>query len=67
MPLLEINNLVKTWQGSEPVLEIDSFTCDHRSLVALKGSSGCGKTTFLNLLAGILSADRGEIKLDGKD
>jgi ABC-type lipoprotein export system ATPase subunit len=34
--------------------------------VALRGESGSGKTTFLNLIAGILRADAGEIRIDGE-
>jgi NitT/TauT family transport system ATP-binding protein len=34
--------------------------------ITLLGQSGCGKTTFLNLLAGLEKADEGEILIDGK-
>ena len=34
---------------------------------ALRGESGCGKTTFLNLVSGILAADSGVISIDGTD
>ena len=34
---------------------------------ALRGESGSGKTTFLNLIAGILAADGGRVELDGID
>lgn len=35
--------------------------------LALRGESGCGKTTFLNLISGITSADGGRIQFDGCD
>jgi putative ABC transport system ATP-binding protein len=35
--------------------------------VALRGESGSGKTTFLNLIAGILAADGGSIRVDGRE
>jgi putative spermidine/putrescine transport system ATP-binding protein len=35
--------------------------------VSLLGPSGCGKTTLLRIVAGLLSADRGSVKLDRQD
>ena len=35
------------------------------SKLLLRGASGSGKTTFLHLLAGVLSADSGIVSLDG--
>ena len=35
--------------------------------VSLLGPSGCGKTTLLRIVAGLLSADRGTVKLDRQD
>jgi putative ABC transport system ATP-binding protein len=34
--------------------------------VLLKGASGCGKSTFLNLLAGLLDAEAGEVSVGGE-
>ena len=35
--------------------------------IALRGGSGVGKTTFLNLIAGILGADSGRIVVSGEE
>lgn len=71
MPLLEVQQLLKEYtapDGSRSrVVEVESFALDSASQVALRGSSGSGKTTFLNLIAGILKADRGSILLNGED
>ena len=37
-----------------------------RGMVAIFGKSGCGKTTLLNLLGGLDTAENGEILIDGK-
>ncbi|MEL0061293.1 MAG: ATP-binding cassette domain-containing protein, partial [Verrucomicrobiales bacterium] len=69
MALLEINALNKHFRTPEGnlqnVLNIDSFSLDAEQQMALKGQSGSGKTTFLHLIAGIISPDSGTIELDG--
>jgi NitT/TauT family transport system ATP-binding protein len=49
-----------------PVLKDLSFTVKKNEFLAILGPSGCGKTTLLKLIDGLLSADAGEILLDGK-
>ena len=72
MPLLEINDLVKTYPlpadgGRHRVVDVRAFALEAGAQLALRGESGTGKTTFLNLIAGILAADSGTIRLDGRD
>ena len=70
MPLLEIKNLTKTYArpdgGVHRVVDVAEFTLPAGEQLALRGESGSGKTTFLNLIAGILTPDRGSITLDGR-
>jgi putative ABC transport system ATP-binding protein len=47
------------------VVDVAGFTLAQGEQTALAGESGSGKTTFLNLLAGLLTPDSGEILLDG--
>jgi len=67
MSLLQITNLVKGYPapggGVHQVVNVPSFTLGAGEQLALRGESGSGKTTFLNLIAGILAADSGSIKL----
>ena len=71
MALLEIENLRKTYRTPDgrilPVVDVPSFRIEPGEQVALSGPSGTGKTTFLNLIAGILAGDSGRITLDGQD
>ena len=47
------------------MIDVPAFSLDAGQQVALCGTSGSGKTTFLNLIAGILLPDEGRIELDG--
>jgi ABC-type lipoprotein export system ATPase subunit len=71
MPLLEIRDLIKTYTDPDGnrnrVVDVPHFSLEAGEQVALRGSSGCGKTTLLHLIAGILQADSGAILLDGAD
>lgn len=68
---LELRNVMKSYQepggGRLPVLNIASFSLAAGEQVCLVGSSGGGKTTLLNIIAGITSVDSGEVKIDGTD
>ena len=67
--LLNIENLRKSFgtpDGSVlTVVDINAFSLDSAKQTALCGTSGSGKTTFLNLIAGILKPDGGRVELDG--
>jgi putative ABC transport system ATP-binding protein len=71
MALLEIQNLRKAFRTPDgrilPVVDVPEFRLEAAEQVALSGPSGTGKTTFLNLIAGILTADSGRISLEGRD
>jgi putative ABC transport system ATP-binding protein len=71
MPLLEIRELKKSFRGPDdllhPVIDVPEFFLAEKAQVALSGASGLGKTTFLHLIAGILKADAGSIRLHGQE
>ena len=61
---LELRNVTKTYRepggGRLPVLNVNHFQLAAGEQVVLVGSSGGGKTTLLNIIAGITAADGGE-------
>lgn len=67
---LALNNVSKTYgaRGRHPVQAVKSLdlTVERGDIVALLGSSGCGKTSTLRMVAGFESVTEGNIMLNGK-
>ena len=63
--MIEVDGLWKTY-GSNTVLEDISLRVTEGEFVTMVGASGCGKSTFLNLLLGTQSPCRGRLYLDGQ-
>jgi len=53
--------------ADRPVLRGLDLDVARGDLLAIIGPNGCGKTTLLRVLGGILQAERGEVQLDGVD
>jgi NitT/TauT family transport system ATP-binding protein len=65
---LEVRRLTKTYASGKGVIEAlapTSFDVGAGEFVALLGPAGCGKSTALNLIAGLEAPSGGEILLDG--
>ena len=56
---LKIEKLGKAYQSDKPVFSDVSFNIDKGEFVCIIGHSGCGKTTILNVLAGLDTASEG--------
>ena len=65
MAYIEIKNLWKEYDG-QVVLEHLNSQVKKGEFITIVGASGCGKTTFLNLLLGTESPTRGQLLLEGK-
>ena len=63
---IEVKNIQKTF-GNFVALNNVSLDFPSGELVALLGPSGCGKTTLLRIIAGLETADSGNVILDGID
>jgi putative spermidine/putrescine transport system ATP-binding protein len=64
-PNLAIESVAKSFGSTQAVSNV-SFSVERGEFVTLLGPSGCGKTTLLNLIAGFLTPDAGEIFVDGE-
>ncbi len=64
MSYISVNKLWKSY-GDNVVLEHVNVSVDKGEFITIVGTSGCGKTTFLNMLLGTESASKGEILLEG--
>jgi sulfate transport system ATP-binding protein len=63
---IAIDRVLKSF-GTFRALDDITLELPRGELVALLGPSGCGKTTLLRIIAGLETADRGRILLDGQD
>lgn len=64
---LKIEGLSKAFTPSRPVFSDVSFTISKGEFVCIIGHSGCGKTTILNVLAGLDSATSGHIFMENRE
>jgi len=68
---LEIRGLAKTFRSASGedtvVFENVDFSIERGEVVCIIGHSGCGKTTILNILAGLQQASGGGAVMDGKE
>jgi NitT/TauT family transport system ATP-binding protein len=71
MGKLEIHNLNQSFPRDDGtrlvVLDNISFEVKDKEFVCILGSSGCGKTTLLRMIAGLDTAESGSIVLDGEE
>ena len=66
--LIDVKNVRKIYRmGEEKVVALDnvSITIERGEIVCLIGTSGSGKSTFLNMLAGLEKPTKGEIPIGG--
>ena len=66
MALLESRNLQK-WYGRRQVVKGVDFDVEPGEVVGLLGPNGAGKTTSFRMTIGLIDADKGTVKFDGKD
>lgn len=65
-PIIQFDHVCKSFDGY-PVLRDFSLSIDRGTFLTIIGRSGCGKTTALRLVNGLISADSGRVLVQGKD
>ena len=65
MSYIEITDINKTFEDGQQVLKGVSLSIEKGEFITLLGSSGCGKTTLLRSIAGLVGIDSGKIYIDG--
>ena len=63
---IEIKNVSKSY-GKKQVLKDISFSAEGGRCIGILGANGCGKSTFLSILAGVLERDGGQFLFNGVD
>lgn len=66
MTILECTNLTKSYKKNSPVLIDLNLEIPAGKIVGLLGPNGCGKSTLIKLIAGLLQPDSGIIKVAGQ-
>ena len=64
---LRVEKLGKSFNAARPVFSDVSFRLERGEFVCIIGHSGCGKTTILNVLAGLDTATTGNVFMDGRE
>ncbi len=64
---IESKNISLIYQGSSPVLDNISFEINNGEYVGIIGHTGSGKTSLIQLIAGLIAPTAGQILIDGND
>jgi NitT/TauT family transport system ATP-binding protein len=64
--IVEVREIGKTYDGAVEALKDVTLELPRGKLSTLLGPSGCGKTTLLKIIAGLISPNRGEIRVKGR-
>ena len=66
MPLIDVKNLKRSY-GQKSILKDVSLLVEKGSVYGLVGLNGCGKTTLMRVLLGLLNKDEGNVSVGGYD
>ncbi len=64
---IELKDLKFSYKDNLKIIEVPEFTLCKGEKISIMGESGQGKTTVMNILAGIYKIDNGKLLIDGKE
>ena len=64
-PIIEMKNVSFSYDNEKMVLDDISLTVNPGEKIAIVGSNGAGKTTFIKLICGLLHPTKGDVSIDG--
>ena len=67
MDYLKVEALSKSYLVNKPIFDQVSFSIGKGEFVCIIGHSGCGKTTILNVLAGLDNPTSGHVFMEGRE
>jgi len=67
MELIKFENVMKSYTNGIKIINNLNFTINNGEFITLIGKSGCGKTTMLKLINGLIKPDAGNILIKGKE
>ncbi len=65
-PIISVENLTKSY-GEHNVLDNISFSFQPAQIIGLLGPNGCGKTTLIKILTGLINDYSGKVYIDGRE
>lgn len=67
MEIIKFENVSKCYENGIKIIDDLNFTIHSEEFITLIGKSGCGKTTMLKLINGLIKPDSGKIFISGKE
>ena len=64
--IIKLENLKKSYNGKDIIKNVN-LMIEKGEFICILGSSGCGKTTLLNLIGGFIEKDEGSITINNKE
>ncbi len=65
--MIACKDIAFQYQPDSPILSFPDLACSEKGQLLLLGNSGCGKTTLLHVMCGLLQPQRGSVEVQGQN